>query len=112
MSNHGDETGENPIQQQIQGMQKLMETQLQMLQLQVQQSSRSGLSLDTATGSNTTRSMAMPISFVKNVKVPEGRYDMNSYDFRTFCKDCCDYKKFSQYSGEQVCAASTNAHGF
>ena len=46
--------------------------------------------------------MAMPISFVKNVKVPEGRYDMNSHDFHTFCKDCRDYKKLTQYSDEQV----------
>ena len=39
---------------------------------------------------------------VKNVKVPEGRYNMNSNEFRTFCKDCRDYKKLTQYTDEQV----------
>lgn len=45
--------------------------------------------------------MAMP-AIVKNVKVPEGRHDMNPNEFRTFSKDCRDYKKLTKYSDEQI----------
>ena len=74
--------------EQMKTMQKLMETQMQMMQLQLQQNN---------VGNQQTTGMAVPAS-VKNVTVPEGRYDMNSNDYRTFSKDCRDYKKLTNYS--------------
>ena len=66
---------------QMHAMQKLMETQMQMMQLQMQQSTANS---NTETGNQ----MALLAYIVKNVKVPGGRYEMNSNDFRTFSKDC------------------------
>ena len=77
-SNNADPTA------QLQAMQKLIETQLQMMQMQI-----------------TNNGMAVPAN-VKNVKCPEGRYDMNANDFRTFSKDCRDYKKLTNYSDAQI----------
>ena len=97
-----EDVASNPLLQ-MESMQKLMETQIQMLQLQLQQNNiTAGTSINNPSNIGLGDEMAMPVSIVKNVKVPEGRYDMNSNEFRTFRKDCHHYKKLTQYSDEQV----------
>ena len=44
--------------------------------------------------------IATPV--VKNVKVLEGRHDMNRNEFRTFAKDCRDYRKLVSYTDAQI----------
>ena len=38
---------------------------------------------------------------LRQVKVAEGRYNMNPGEFRTYRKDCLDYKKLTQFTNEQ-----------
>ena len=87
-------------------MQKLMDTQLQLMQLQIQQQQL--LQQNNVPTSTTT---ATPVSAVNNVKVPEGRLDMNQNEFRTLSKDCRDYKKLTNYSDEQIVNEHQNEHG-
>ena len=54
--------------------------------------------LNTVSSSNS----ALAVNHVKHVKVPEGHYHMNPNEFRTYRKDCVDYKKLAQYTDEQV----------
>ena len=39
---------------------------------------------------------------LKRVKVSEGRYNMNPGEFRTYRKDCFNYKKLTQVKNDQV----------
>ena len=39
---------------------------------------------------------------VRNVKVPEGRYNMSLSEFRTYSKDCEDYKTLTKYNDNQI----------
>jgi sensor domain CHASE-containing protein len=71
----------NTALQQMEAMRKLMETQMQVIQMQMQQQNNNNTNNNAGTPTNQ---MATPTSVVKHVKVPEGRYDMNSNDFRTF----------------------------
>ena len=109
MNNDGDDNSpqgnhESTLQEQINSMQKLMETQLQMLQLQAQtlnplgtMINNTGTSKSSNSGNNSTT-----LAFVRNVKVPEGRYDMDPNEYRTFAKDCRDYKKLTGYNDNQI----------
>ena len=38
----------------------------------------------------------------KNVKVPEGRYNMSLSEYRTYSKDCIDYKTLTGYRDDQI----------
>ena len=61
----GDPEGLLNIATQMSSMQKLIEMQTQLMQLQVQQHTNSTLAMST----------------VKQVKIPEGRYNMNANEF-------------------------------
>ena len=39
---------------------------------------------------------------IKQAKVPEGRYDMNLGELRTYTKDCGDYKKLKKYEDAEI----------
>ena len=95
--NNDGETVTSP-QQQMQAMQKLMETQMQMMQMQMQQQQQQ----QQQQNGNPNDTTATPVAVVKNVKVPEGHLDMNPNEFRTYSKDCRDYKKLTQYSDAQI----------
>ena len=45
---------------------------------------------------------ATDTQIARNVKVPEGRYSMSLAEFRTYRKDCLDYKKLIKYSDEKI----------
>ena len=94
MSEHDDNEAAISPQQQMETMQKLMETQMQMMQLQMQQQQQRNR--------NPNNTTATPVSIVKNVKVPEGHLEMNPNEFRTYSKDCRDYKKLTGYSDAQI----------
>ena len=79
------------MQKQIADMQKLLQLQLQAMQNQMQMQMQ-----------NPVRSPTLVNSQVKQVNVPEGRYNMTLQEYRTYKKDCIDYKKLTNYSDEQV----------
>ena len=97
----GDDAAQRTALQQMQAMQKLMDTQFQMMKMQMEQQQQQQPAA-AATATQNDGAMAAPASIVKNVKVPEGRHDMNPNEFRTFSKDCRDYKKLTQYSDQQI----------
>ena len=39
---------------------------------------------------------------VKNIKAPEGRYDMSTTEFRMYYKDCRDFMKLTEFTDEQI----------
>ena len=45
---------------------------------------------------------AMHNSVVKNVKVPEGRYNMSISEFRTYAKDCLSFRTLTKYDDAQI----------
>ena len=101
--NNADGTNGNQTpQQQMEAMQQLLNTQIQMMQLQLQ---KQQLQQPTATLATITTATPVP-STVKNVKVPEGRLDMNPNEFRTFAKDCRDYKKLTLLFRRTNCVAN------
>ena len=81
----------NPLQQQMLAMQKLMDTQLQLMQMQMN-------------NRNITNQDAnsQAVSTVKRATIPSARYDMNCHEFRTYAKDCTDFKKLTGCTDEQT----------
>ena len=75
----------------MEGMQQLLNTQLQIMQL-------------AANNQNQTAPVAtaQAASTVRRIPTPAARYDMTSHEFRTYKKDCEDYKKLTGYSDEQT----------
>lgn len=49
-----------------------------------------------------TPTMGGSLHDVRNVKAPEGRYDMNSAEFRMYAKDCRDYKALTNCKDTQL----------
>ena len=78
------------MQSQLSELQKLVELQAQTMNLQTQllQSSRSV--------------PAMSSHHVRQVKCPEGHYNMTPAEFRSYRQDCIDYKKLTRYSDQEV----------
>ena len=92
MSENGDAQSDVAhLQQQINDMKQLMQLQLESLTMQTELMNR-----------NNPSEPSLAINHVKNVKVPEGRYDMNPNEFRTYRKDCVDYKLLTKYTDKQV----------
>ena len=46
--------------------------------------------------------LAIPSNIVRQVKVPQGNYNMSLVDYRTYKKDCIDYKKLTKNSDDQI----------
>ena len=80
------------MQNQLSEMQKLVELQAQTMSLQTQLLQ----SLPNRSES------AMSSHHVKQVKCPEGRYDMTPAEFRSYKQDCIDYKKLTRYTEQEV----------
>ena len=77
--------------EQLAKMQQVMELQFKTMNMQAEMLS----------AKSTQSTLAVP-STIKQVKVPEGRYDMTLGEFRTFEKDCHDYKTLTQYNDAQI----------
>lgn len=91
-----DEASPQTLQEQMADLQKLVSLQLQTMNLQTQL-------INNATQPIATLQPALTApTRVPNVKAPEGHYEMNHTEFRTYKKDCLDFKKLTQYSDEQV----------
>ena len=94
------ENGEgNDLQTQINELQKLVQLQVQAMQMQTQmlaQQNEQSLRSRTLATSTTTS------TDVRQVKVPDGHYNMNLSEYRTYCKDCRDYKTLTNYTDNQV----------
>ena len=80
------------VQNQLSELQKLVELQAQAMSLQTQ------LLQNVQSNSNT----AVSSHHVRQVKCPEGRYNMTPAEFRSYKQDCIDYKKLTRYSDQEV----------
>lgn len=80
------------IQKQLQDMQNLVNLQMQAMQLQTQMMNNGNPRHPTLADAAVTR----------QVKVPEGRYNMSLSEFRTYRKDCLDYQTLTGYTNKQI----------
>ena len=85
------------LQQQFSEMQKLMEMQMKAMKAQADL-----LASHHQSPSIPHSEPATDSQIIRNVKVPEGRYSMSLAEFRTYRKDCLDYKKLTKYNDEQI----------
>ena len=84
------------LQRQLADLTKIVEMQVQAVTLQSQMISAPGMS-NYGTLSSHSRQTGL-----RQVKVPEGRYNMNPGEFRTYREDCLDCKKLTQFTNQQV----------
>ena len=87
------------LQKQLADLTKIVEMQVQAMTLQSQMMSASA---SPGMSSHGTLSSHSQQTGLRQVKVPEGQYNMNPGEFRTYKKDCLDYKKLTQFTNEQV----------
>ena len=80
--------GANAMAKQMENMQKLLDTQLQIIQM-----SRNAQPQPTT---------AQATSTIKRIDAPVARYDMTSHEFRSYKKDCKDFKALTNYSDLQT----------
>ena len=88
--NVNNQTGNVDVQQQLREMQNLMNLQMQAMQLQSQMFN------------NPRHPTLAAASITRQVKVPEGRYNMSLSEFRTYRKDCLDYQTLTGYTNKQI----------
>ena len=81
-------TGEDAYQKKLSDMQQLLNTQLQIMQLQANNVAQNN--------------RAQAASTVRRLPTPTARYDMTSHEFRSYKKDCSDFQKLMQYTDEQT----------
>ena len=86
-------TDANDLTQQIIAMKEVLQLQLQLHQAQTT-TQHNGSGPSALANPSPTR--------IKQVKVPDGRYEMNRGELRTFIKDCRDYKKLTKYSDAEI----------
>ena len=79
----------NGAVKQLADMQQLLNTQLEIMKLQA---TNSPIVADTAEAAST----------VRRLSTPAARYDMTSHEFRSYKKDCLDFKKLMRYRDEQT----------
>ena len=79
----------NGAVKQLADMQQLLNTQLEIMKLQA---TNSAIVADTAEAAST----------VRRLSTPAARYDMTSHEFRSYKKDCLDFKKLMRYRDEQT----------
>ena len=94
MTNEAGSSDNAAMQKQLDDMQKLLSTQLQIIQL------------TTAAAANNPNQQQAQITqaagTVKRIDTPSARYDMSAHEFRTYKKDCIDFQKLTKYSDEQT----------
>ena len=82
------------MQKQISELTQLMEMQMKLMSMHTQAVTQTSLQPATPT-------MMSPHN-MKHVMAPEGRYDMNSSEFRMYTKDCHDFRTLTQFTDEQI----------
>ena len=87
------------LQKRLADLTKIVELQVQAMMLQLQMMSASA---SPGMSSHETLSSHSQKTGLRQIKVPEGQYNMNPREFRTDRKDCLDYKKLTQFTNEQV----------
>ena len=79
---------------QIREMKELLQLQLQLQQAQTD-----------AAGATASSGPSTPVNApakMNQVKVPQGHYEMNRGELRTYMKDCKDYKKLTKYTDAEI----------
>ena len=77
-----------------------LRTKLALLQQIQTLQAQTGLAPNVPDDHQLQRHAAVPTP--KNVKPPEGRYNMSLSEYRTYAKDCVDYKTLTRYTDEQL----------
>ena len=80
------------LQQQMADLQKIVALQLQVMNEHTRAITDPSLRSTPTMGSQE----------VKHIKAPEGRYDMNSAEFRMYTKDCRDFRTLTRFTDEQI----------
>ena len=80
------------MQKQINDLQQLVALQMQVMEMHTKSIADPSLRSTPTIGSQQ----------VKNIKAPEGRYDMSTAEFRMYSKDCHDFMKLTQFTNEQI----------
>ena len=91
---HDDQLDAESMQQQFLQIQQLMMEQMKTIQFQTQM-------IQQQQTPNESR-LTIPSNIARQVKVPQGNYNMSPCDYRTYRKDCIDYKKLTQNSDDQI----------
>ena len=73
-----------------------LRTKLALLQQIQTLQAQTGLAPNVPDDHQLQRHAAVPTP--KNVKPPEGRYNMSLSEYRTYAKDCIDYKTLTRYT--------------
>ena len=81
------------LQKQLADLTKIVEMQVQAMTLQSQMMSASA---SPGMSSHGTLSSHSQQTGLRQVKVPEGLYNMNPGEFRTYRKDCLGYKIYKR----------------
>ena len=89
-----DDVKREPEMVTMESLQKMMMLQLQVMQAQTQAQAQQVQS--------TQNPHSGPALTMRNTKVPEGRYDMSSAEYRSFVKDVEDYKTLTQLTDAQI----------
>ena len=80
------------VQNQFYQMQQLMMEQMKTIQIQS----------ELLQQQQQTPPPTIPSNIVRQVKVPQGNYNMSLAEFRTYKKDCIDYKRLTQNADNQM----------
>ena len=89
-----EEDGNNAVQRQLADMQQLLNTQLEIMKLQATNNATLAGTVDAEE--------AQAASTVRRLSTPAARYDMTAHEFRSYKKDCLDFKKLMQNSDKQM----------
>ena len=94
MSRQDDESSVSSdlMQKQINDLQKIVALQMQVMEMHTK----------TIADPSLRSTPTMSSQQVKNIKAPEGRYDMSTAEFRMYSKDCRDFMKLTQFTDEQI----------
>ena len=82
------------LQKQLADLTTIVEIQVHAMTLQSQMMSTPGMSSHGTLSSHSRQTSP------RQVKVPEGRHNMNPCEFTTYRKDCLDYKKLTQFTNK------------
>ena len=95
------------LQKQLADLTQNVEMQVQAMTLQSQMMSTPGMSSRGTLSPHSQHTCKSLHIHNRQVKVPEGQYNMNPGEFRTYRKDCLDHKKFTQFTNDEQVVSQT-----